>query len=102
MPLRWSCWKKSGDSRGLSPIGTAPNLLFLANYQEAVAPNAPDFSFPQWIVLMLPIALLLGVLIGIVCAQVQQPDRITVHQFKAARRQTLHGRHLPIVQFHRQ
>jgi sodium-dependent dicarboxylate transporter 2/3/5 len=48
-----------------TPIGTAPNLLFLASYQEAVSPTAPDFSFPQWIMLMLPIALLFGVVIWI-------------------------------------
>jgi solute carrier family 13 (sodium-dependent dicarboxylate transporter), member 2/3/5 len=46
-----------------TPIGTAPNLLFLASYQEAVAPNAPDFSFPQWIALMLPIAILFAVIV---------------------------------------
>ena len=54
-----------------TPIGTAPNLLYLSAYQEHADPVlSPSFSFPQWIGLILPISILLGFLIWICLAYV--------------------------------
>ncbi|MCB9869653.1 MAG: SLC13/DASS family transporter [Planctomycetes bacterium] len=45
-----------------SPIGTAPNLLFLQRYQECTDRlAAPGFSFLHWLVVVGPIALVLAV-----------------------------------------
>jgi len=45
-----------------SPIGTAPNALFLKNYQSLVDAGAPALSFLQWILAFAPYALLLSVM----------------------------------------
>lgn len=40
-----------------TPIGTAPNALFLANYRPLVEAGAPAISFLQWMVAFVPFAL---------------------------------------------
>ncbi len=49
-----------------TPIGTAPNLLFLRNYQSSVDLDvAPSISFLQWIYHFGPIAILFGLIIWV-------------------------------------
>jgi sodium-dependent dicarboxylate transporter 2/3/5 len=42
-----------------TPIGTAPNALFLSFYGGYVAKGAPPIGFPQWMMLALPVTLIL-------------------------------------------
>lgn len=56
-----------------SPIGTAPNLLFFANYQPLVSSGAPPVSFLQWFVAFAPLSLLLAVLASSVLVHVALP-----------------------------
>lgn len=45
-----------------SPIGTAPNALFFANYEPLVQEGARSVSFLMWLVAFAPFAVLLAVL----------------------------------------
>lgn len=47
-----------------SPIGTAPNALFLGNYQDLVDAGAPPLTFLQWLLAFAPFALLLSLAFG--------------------------------------
>ena len=53
-----------------SPIGTAPNALFLKNYQSLVDAGAPAISFLQWIVCFAPYAFLLAIVFSWVLSSV--------------------------------
>ncbi|MGE3172832.1 MAG: SLC13 family permease [Planctomycetota bacterium] len=52
-----------------SPIGTAPNALFLGNYAGLVQRGAPPISFLQWLLAFAPFALLLSWLFGALMAR---------------------------------
>ena len=45
-----------------SPIGTAPNAIFLGNYQRLVEQGAPPISFLQWLLAFVPLSVGLALL----------------------------------------
>jgi solute carrier family 13 (sodium-dependent dicarboxylate transporter), member 2/3/5 len=48
----------------LTPIGTAPNVIFLGLYKN-LAPEAPSIPFLEWMILSAPVVLILVPLIGL-------------------------------------
>jgi sodium-dependent dicarboxylate transporter 2/3/5 len=56
-----------------TPIGTAPNALFFANWQALVDQGAPQVSFLEWMLAFVPYVLLLTVLFSWLLTSVVLP-----------------------------